>query len=353
MPALPLLLAQPLSDADAERLDWKDTLTLPAAPKPVPPKRITLMDVLAMDDADELFKEEFGIRVSEVCKAFRVFLRNKRGFFYLEVDLIDTAGCLSWTLFQGARRMLETHDGLHVTKFHAMHTEVADDIKIPRGKRKNDKLDLMYKWMHDLVEANRLYLKELGYAFRTNTYLAYNCLHANNGRLRGPFPVLEKFWVNNSFYFTGVTVELLFGMPRLTHVGVLGGLDMTDFDEIYRGDKRPAVLQSVAAALPPSLKVLDLDTYQPTGRFPRILFVTAFAEAAERGHFGHLETVSMRLTYATMRKTEGIPFMQALQHCAALRIVFLGESARFKSWHFKAIDDLALARPGILSILIS
>jgi hypothetical protein len=72
--------------------------------------------------------------------------------------------------------------------------------------------------------------------------------------------------------------------------------------------------------------------------------VSAFARAAERGHFDMLEEVIMINTFANMRKQEGVPFLEAFKHCKKLRKVVVGNKKRLKEWHLQAVHDLIDSR---------
>lgn len=347
MPAFTHLLSEPRSDDFARRLTWTDTVPLGAAPAhhaAAPPQRTTLIHILDMDMADDWFAGVIDVRFATTSKAFYAFLKADRGIFGLKLVLIDADGRLCWKKFVRARAAVAAHPGMRVTEIHAKFSKAAVNIMKP-ARKKTYRLNEAMKFIHEKVNANKNYLTELGYTFRIQEHYAFDTRF--NGKLEGPFPSMRKFFVDNSSTYTGELVTLLRGMPRLTHVGVLGGLEMLSWDDHYPGTARPTVLDSVAVVLPTSLVLLDIDTYQPSVKYARTRFVGEFVAAAEQGRFNNLQTLRMSLTYATMIKAEGVPFVKSLERCTALRTVIVGDEQRFKTWHLQALTDLKVVRPDI------
>jgi hypothetical protein len=343
----------PLSDQQARFCGWTDSIALPDAPKQVACDKITLLDILRMEEADEILRGRVHIRNSRVCKEFRVFSEKKRGFFYLSFYLLDGRGCMCWDRYTLARNASMRYEDIPVAEMHAMYGTVAQNMLVPRNQKSYRFMNL-YHWMCRLVNKHCSTIRVLEFTFRVMAYSHFDCCYGTDEprRIRGYFPRLERFCVNNDIPFTGVTVELLRDMPFVQHVCVHGSLDMTAFDSYYKGEVRPAVEESVAAALPPSLQVLEIDSYHITKKPARIRFATAFAAAAEQGLFARLRKISMRVSFASMRKEEGVVLMNALRHCASLREVVFGTNDRFKKWHDEAIEELVTARGDIRIIRV-
>lgn len=346
--AVALLFASELSDQQVRFLSWNNSLALPDDPKQVVFEKVTLLDILRMEEADEFFRGRVHFRNSIVCKEFRYFAKKKRGFFYLPFYLLDGSGLMCWDRYELAKNGLMRYEGIPVGELHAMYSNVAQSMMVPRNQ-KSYKFTNLYHWMCQLVNKHCSTMLVLEYTYRVMAYSSFDCKYKTSEphRIKGYFPRLEAFSVNNDIPFTGVTVELLRSMPCLTHVCVRGSLDMTMFDSYYKGDIPPAVEESVAAALPSSLQVLDIDAYHITKVVERMKFATAFALAAEQGFFARLRKISMRVSFAGMRKHEGVVLMKALVHCASLREVVFGTNDRFKKWHDEAIQELVNARGDI------
>ena len=344
MPAFTHLLSEPRSDDFAKRLTWTDALPLPAAPSAAPPQRTTLLHILDMDGADDWFGGVFDVLFATTSKAFHAFLKADRGIFGLKLVLTDADGRLCWKKFERARAAVAARPGMRVTELHAKHSKAAESIMKP-SRKKTEKLNEAMSWIHRIANANRKHLTELGYTFRIQEHYAFDARY--NGKLEGPFPSMRKFFVENGFPHTGELVALLRGMPCLTHVGVLGGLDMLRWDEHYAGTRSPDVLESVAAVLPTTVESIDVDTFQPSIKYPRQRFVGDFVAAVEQGRFNNLQTLRMSMTYGTMRRVEGVPFVRSLERCTALRTVIIGNEQMFKQWHWQAIQDLGVVRPDI------
>ena len=148
--AVALLFAMPLSDQQVRFLSWNNSLALPAASKQVVFEKITLLDVLRMDEADELFRGRVHFRNSIVCKEFSVFAKKKRGFFYLPFYLLDRRGCLCWDRYELAKNASMRYEGIPVGELHAMYSNVAPNMMVPRQKKKW-KFTHLYHWMCQLV----------------------------------------------------------------------------------------------------------------------------------------------------------------------------------------------------------
>lgn len=352
MPTLQVLLSEPRSDTFAKRLDWLDTLTLPAAPQTAPsaarPQHTTLLDILKMEEADELFKHLFGFKLASTCRALYALWQADGGFFGFKIYLLDAEGRLSWQRFQSAMRAVAARPGMAVTEIHAMHSEAAADVMWPQ-RHKLEKLNKMMRWIFDLVETHQKDLKELGLSFGIRTHDAYEIRQCGKS-LPGPFPSMLKFSVNNESRFNDEVLTMLRGMPRLTHVCIFGGLELGGSSFGWAGSPDidyEDVMQSAAAVLPPSVVSIDIGVYTQTIHHSRDQFVFDFVAAVKDGRFRRLKTLRMVKTYATMIKRDGVPFMKSLERCAALCEVVIGDQSRFKSWHVEALQGLRLARPDI------
>lgn len=341
-------------------LTWNMDVELPPAPAllapalPARPPSMTLMDILRMPEADVWMKNTIHFRNARVCKEWKRFAYALRRFFFLVFYLNDNQGRLSWNRFQAARDALTARVGLDVLELHAFHMMLGKDFnKQPREKSRfflwegevNSRLCKVYTWKNAVINDNRLVMKVFGYAFRTERYSSYDSRYAGNGMIEaGPFPKLEKVAFNNVFHFTGVMNILLGCMPNVKHVKIDGGLDMTEADATYSSVPAPSVLVGVSAALPACLKELDISTMHASKSYQRLLFATAFARAAEQGHFARLKVINMENTFATMRKAEGELFLQAFKHCKKLRKVVVGDKSRLKEWHLQAVVRLIDSR---------
>ena len=321
---------------------------------PAPPP--TLMSLLKRDEADVWFKNALHWRNARVCRDLKEFADALRRFFFLAFHLNNNQGRLSWYRFKAARDALTAHPGLDVLELHAFHTMVARDAtrqEVSESRYSlwtgelNDRLCQMYKWKHAVINTNRLVMTVLEYAFKTVHFYDYDCRFRGNGKIEvGPFPKLETVAFNNEFHFTGVMKNLLACMTSVKQVKLLGGLDMTIADARYLNEPAPDVgsLTGVSAALPASLVILDLSNIFVAKVYERMLFVTAFAHAAEQGRFNNLEEVIMINTFANMRKSEGEAFLKAFQHCKKLRRVVIGSKKRLKEWHRYAVHKLIDSR---------
>jgi hypothetical protein len=133
-----------------------------------------------------------------------------------------------------------------------MYQNVAEHMMVPRSK-KSWKFMNMYHWMSELVHKHYSTMLVIEYTYRTVVYSDFDCRHRSVRRIQGDFPRLETFSVKHDIPFTGVTVELLHCMTCVTHVCVRGALDMTKFDNYYKGEVCPADEESVTVTLPPSV----------------------------------------------------------------------------------------------------
>lgn len=359
----------PFSDEKASVFGWRDTHPLPTAPQAnslqlsalgsptvvdaVEPKRVQLsgfdnpriLDVLELLSVTNTFfggVVNFNARLA--CKELLQLAKVRPGLLFMEIDLVvmhgDSYG-VSHARVLLAKQALEAWPGIAVTKLNAFHGSLCDDFK---GRGMSKRVWDAWRFVHETVTKNRACIKYFGYCFREppNSDAPELCY----GKIEGPFPRLEELKVDNTACYTGEMLAMLRGMPGLEKVQIVGNLDQYGSDKWYDKAERTDRddMKNVAVVLPESVQVLLLDQWNLTNGYRRWRFMQDFAKEAREGRFGRLKTVSMRWSFATLKKDEGADLIDALRHCGSLREFVISENERMKRWHYQALERLGKAR---------